>query len=332
MNIESLYNQLNEGQKNLLNCIQTEKKELFIDFYKKWRETQDFEALDFDSLLLFPLLYDKIERFDIVDENLPRYKGIIKKNWVVSSTNEKYLFKLRESLVELEIPFLFYDEYVINSVITDFKYPLKFSSISILVNPTDIKKVIQTIKSLGGNQQVFSNLKRTLLVRNFVSFDLNKTKVNVYYRPLRNPLKSQYLNNLLSNSRIEHYIQDENVTLFVYYLILKSQTEFSEPKINWIIYLFMIEKKYKIDWNTFVNLTINDNTKLIILPAYYTLFKMDSIKFPEFVLNKLYSSKTSWKCKVEFYFASKPKSFFFKLLKIAYDLSKIVIFKFQKQI
>ena len=171
--------------------------------------------------------------------------------------------------------------------------------------------------SLGCKTSIKSKIKEVLIGRNYTSFKLDNIKVNLYKRPLRIPLKSQYLFNLKVTSSCENVIQD-NITLHLYFIIIRSQTEFSNLNNNWIIYLFLIEKQYQIDWNLFIDLTLKDTTKFIILPAYKLLNQLDSLKFPTFVIDRLVDSKTSWWHNLEYYFARHKKSVFQRILRRVY--------------
>ena len=324
--LDTLLKHPSNGYKDLINCILSENKEQFIHHWIEWKQHQDFENLEGDSMLLFPLLYDKIEKYAVVDENLPRYKGIIKKNWVFSTKNQTYLNQIKACLLEEQIPFLLYGDYVLNTITTDFNYPIKSNTISILVNQKDFMRSIKILTSLGCKKSIKSKIKEVFLGRNYTSFELKNTKVILYKRPLSIPLKSQGLCNLIVNSSCENFIQD-NITLYLYYMIIRSQTEFSTPKTNWIIYPFLMEKQYKIDWNLFIDLTLKDNTKFIILPAYKLLHHLDPLKFPTFVKDKLVDSKTSWWNNLEYYFATHKKSVLQQILRLSYYFFKGLLLK-----
>ena len=208
-----------------------------------------------------------------------------------------------------------------NTITTDFNYPIKSNAISILVNQKDFKRSLKIFTSLGCKKSIKSKIKEVFLGRNYTFFELDNTKVILYKRPLSIPLKSQGLCNLVVKSSCENFIQD-NITLYLYYMIIRSQTEFSTPKTNWIIYPFLMEKQYKIDWNLFIDLTLKDNTKFIILPAYKLLHHLDPLKFPTFVIDKLVDSKTSWWNNLEYYFATHKKSVLQQSFRLSYYFFK----------
>jgi hypothetical protein len=318
LEVDSFSKQINEGQKNLILGILSRDKDEFLQYWRLWKHHQNFEALDYDSLILFPLFYDKIEKFNIVDDNIPRYKGIIRKNWVLSSTNETYVNELRARFKNQNISFLLYDESAINSVVSELKYPIKSSAISILVNRSDLKKSVKIIEKIGFQASFFSKLKRLLFFRNYVLLKKNQSRVKIYFRPVNIPLNSVNKNNLLKKSIIENVIDKETCTYHIYYQIIRSQTEHSKPKIDWIIYLFLIESQFQIDWKLFVELTVKDHLHDIILPAFQYLNSLDQTKFPSFVIEDLIKSKKSCKCKLAHYFAKPKKSILHRVARILY--------------
>ncbi len=140
---------IEDKQQFLVTCCITDSKDSFLYQWRKWKKAQDFDLLDFESLILIPTLYKQVEKFDIVDENKARYKGIYKKSWVNTVQIYQDILPSLNELKELNIPF-----WIVGSVSLENLYYKdcgihRSNGVEVLANKKSISEVLNFLLSKG---------------------------------------------------------------------------------------------------------------------------------------------------------------------------------------
>ncbi len=133
----------------LLTCCITDSSEVFLCHWRKWKKVQDFDLLDFESLILIPIFYKQVEKFNIVDENKARYKGIYKKSWVNTVQFSQDIFSTLVELKELNIPFWIVGSIAIENIYYKDCGVLRSNGVEIIINSKSIKQVLDFLIQNG---------------------------------------------------------------------------------------------------------------------------------------------------------------------------------------
>ena len=297
------------GQQSLIKTILSEDKESCLNYWQQWKRYQDFESLDYESFILLPFLLKKIEQFEIIDENIPRYQGIMKKNWVENQQQKEVIDTIIHRFKNSKIPFFLYDENAIDERLSQLKHSIKRSRISLLIQNNDLQKCTEVLKKTGWKITENSFYQKHFSKINFIQFIKEKTRLTLYFHPTRIPLNSTFENSIFtlkSETKIPLIIND---TAYIYLLLLRSQSEYYIAKITWIIFCYHIQKQNNnIDWLQFIKIVQTNNSSLFILPAFKVLNSLNPEAFPNFVIEALNSKNSKLFTKLEYkLIASKGK-------------------------
>ncbi len=317
-----------KGQQALIKTILSDEKESCLKCWQLWKRYQDFEELDYESFILLPFLVEKIDQFDIVDENYPRYQGIMKKNWVENQYQDDIIVIIESIFNDAGIYFFFYDENAIHIRLPNLKYTVKRSRISILIQDKDLSKCKALLENNFWKLTENSFYQKLFSKINFIQFEKDNHRLTIYFQATRIPSTQTFNSSIFSLKKEEDTSLIIDDTLYIYLLLLRSQTEYYIAKITWIIFCSHSQKNSQtIDWDEFVKIVIKNKTAHFILPAYQVLHSINPEIFPILVINELTKIPSHIISKLEFKFIASKKKILRKIYYCSiYYLKKGILF------
>lgn len=306
--------EISNSHNQLIKSILAEEKNTFLGHWIAWKKSQDFEKLDYESILLIPLLLEKINFFGVHDENHPRYEGIAKKNWVEIQLQYSVQKDIEDNLKKANIPFKYYNENAINLRFSDLKNPIKSKRISILIHPNSLLTTKELLIQDDWTLSPPSSIQKILSKINYLEFNKENVQLTLYFHPTRIPIQQEFESSLFTfqkENQPTYLIED---TFSIYLLLLRSQSEYYIHKITWIIFIKKITTIYNtIDWNIFITYVNKNKTTLFIIPTLRFLNELDPERFPKFVIEELSKQKISWIEKIEYHLLASKKKFYRKI-------------------
>ena len=290
---------IDDNHQFLVTCCTTDSKEVFLYHWRKWKKVQNFDFLDFDSLILIPTFYKQIEKFDIVDENKARYKGIYKKSWVNTVQIYQDILPSLNELKELHIPFWMVGGVALENLYYKDCGIHRSNGIELLINKKSIFEVLNFLLSRGF---FFKDKKSTY---DFVTTKLSYGKViqlinhngSIIYLSLGEfpfSLTTNYFeDNQLSFTVNNNQFNTLRPEFEVLRLIANSFFNKSIWHVQWIVDVKFIlnEVNNEFDWNYFqtlvkkyeianivgsrLQLLINVGIKSIPIPCVNQLISID---------------------------------------------------------
>ncbi len=240
------------AQKALIQCCLTENKEQFLTTWRIWKKEQNFEELDPQSIQLIPTLVKQIDHFQIEDENTPRYRGIIKKNWVKNQKQQVLFTEIQKYLNNKS----YFIQHIQNNNLHILRGLIKQEEKNAIINLL----LHLNFKLSKSKNQFYSKLKR----QNFIELiNTNNEKIQFYWCLTRIPHTKKFHQESLNLSP----------TFSFYLTLLNSSVNSYSHTFAWIVesVYYLKNEEIQIDWVKFKQLVQENESSEIILPAINAL-------------------------------------------------------------
>lgn len=291
-------NQLSRPKYYLLkSCLSTYKDEFFLN-WDTWKKRQNFEVLDSNSLILIPYLYKQLDYFKIEDENLLRYRGIFKKQWVSNTQNTTIFNTIFKTLSQQNIPFILSGNLVCLNRFYNDQNLFKTSTIEIYLNK---EYFLNTIKILEKNEFHFkvkhlnhSNALSIFCIGRTINLQ-NTTGASIVICPDISPF-SISTNTFYENTKFTQktIINDFSIDTFsneyeLVRIIIIGLCSKRDSQLKWVLDAkhLLNQNKETFNWKLFLEIVLNNDKEFIIAIGINQLVNLGITEIPGNVIQKL---------------------------------------------
>jgi glycosyltransferase involved in cell wall biosynthesis len=283
-------------QQCLLNCCITNNKEEFIKNWTIWKSKQDFDLLNYESQKLIPALNEQLLRFNVTDENQPRYQGIYKKNWVMNHQLFLELLMISEKIKEANIPFKIIKSVALTQLYYNDNGLLKIYGGDIFISNDNFEATVDVLLKNGyrfDNEvtTLTSAIKRSISVKQIGFKNNGNHKIVLHNHPFR-LIRTISTENLFWNNGSQFKLNETlldtfNPTQHLFYITINGISETAQPMLQWAIDLKKISETEAINWDEFIFYAKQFNTTLLACCALAYLSEICMLTIPKHVITEL---------------------------------------------
>ncbi|MCK5811891.1 MAG: nucleotidyltransferase family protein [Clostridiales bacterium] len=277
---------ITSSQKYLLQAIVGNVFDLPI-YYDAWiNQVNIVDYIDGESYRLLPLLYKRLVKGNIVDENINRYKGVYKKTLFKNSIHFNNLLSVGRELNKNHIPFTVIKGLAIILTYDQDKGLRHMNDIDLLVTKKQIPDTISVLQSHGFSPQFSYDVATNIDTRHSFAFSNSLGfEIDLHW-------KSNYLRNInitLTKTIALNYkgvavnvLTPENQIINT---LLHAATWDPVFIIRWVTDLYTIlENEDAINWKEIINIIKNSSYSYTIYIMLSFFNEVSSIKIDEWVL------------------------------------------------
>ena len=285
-------------QYHLLSACLAEEKSAFEISWKTWVRLQDFDNLDNESLKLIPSLFKQVEHFQVEDANLPRYRGIYKKNWITNLKMQKDIYSFLEALVQKQIAYRLIGNFPILLTTYQDLSTVRLSGIEMIVLRKDILEYLDLLEYFDFKFKAKKTIRKAVLRRlelgGTCSFeDCNGWVLNVTYSGFPFRAKNEVYKVFdTRDSKIQLgnlLIDSVNIEFDLVRLLTNGFAGSTISQLFWVVAVQKLLNHHKgnIDWDKFIDIAqMKDVTYLVHLSLRY-LSTYSTIQIPDEVSKRL---------------------------------------------
>lgn len=285
-------------QEYLLKASVSNDKKVVEKNLQLWKSNVNLDDIDYKSGQLLAFLNNRLSKFKINDNNLPRYLGIYKKNWVHNVELFKNFRGVIKIFNEAKIQYLITKGIVFSKFYYKDDGIFKIDTIDVFISESSI---LQSFELLCKNGWELDNANKNVsLIDNFlgtIKQVVFKNKNNYHIVLSLQPfttLGSLNRGTSLYNNRQLLSIDEVNFESFetthqLFFTIINGLTETANASLLWIPQALTILEKYdqQLNWNEFINCVKQYKVSLLSILAFIYLKQEHKANIPDNVIEKI---------------------------------------------